>query len=83
MTQPRRPDEIAFYAALRARAAANDGGRYWGGRSAAIEALSQLGMNENRAFYLLQKWTGKGWIDYGMWAWGGWFTDEAPEQLTP
>lgn len=83
MTQPRRPDEIAFYAALRTRAAADESGRYWGGRTASVVVMRQLGMNEKRAFYLLLKWAGNGWIDYGTWAWGGWFTDKAPEQLTP
>ena len=88
MSQPRRPDEIAYYAALR-HAAVEYGqtdGRavsgYWGGNSVARRIAVQLGMPENRAFYLLCKWSAKGWIDWGTWAWGGWFTEQAPAVLS-
>lgn len=89
MTQPRRQDELDLYAAL--RQAAEDYSRshpdkpfgYWGGGSVAFRIHKELGIPEGRAFYLLIKWTGKGWIEYGMWAWGGWFTADAPEQLEP
>lgn len=88
MTQPRRQDEIELYAALRLAAAdyrdadGNRGNGYWGGRPVVTGLLCGLGINEKRGFYLLTKWSGKGWIDYGMWAWGGWFTDEAPQELS-
>lgn len=87
MTQPKRPDEILFYAELRKAAATyrHDDGRtgtgYWGGRTAAMEIVNRLGIAENRAFYLLNKWSAKGWIEWGMWVWGGWFEPEAPEAL--
>lgn len=80
MSQPRRQDEIDFYAALRARAAGNDN-HYWGGRSASVAEFTRLGIPEGRAYYLLEKWYGKGWIECGTWVWGGWFTEDAPEGL--
>lgn len=89
MTQPRRPDELAFYAELRSAAAAfhHDDGRtgtgYWGGATVAKKAAAELGIPENRAFYLLEKWYSKGWLECGMWVWGGWFTEHAPETLSP
>lgn len=85
MTQPKRQDEVELYRALRQRASwRREGGAsvgYWGGRGAALEVLRQLGMNEKRAFYILEKWDRKGWIDYGTWVWGGWFTAAAPDVL--
>lgn len=86
MTQIKRQDEAELYCALRQRASEQQGEvgtvvRYWGGRGAAIEVVRQLGMNEKRAFYLLEKWARKGWIDYGTWVWGGWFTANAPDAL--
>lgn len=81
MTQPRKPDEVAFFAALRNRAASDANG-YWGGRSGAEAVMQEVGINEKRAFYLLEKWYGKGWIECGTWVWGGWFTETAPQELT-
>lgn len=86
MTQAKRQDEVDLYLALRQRAfecQKSEGASfgYWGGRGAAIEVVRQLGMNEKRAFYLLEKWSRKGWVDYGMWVWGGWFTPAAPDAL--
>jgi hypothetical protein len=89
VTQPKRPDEIAYFAALRKAAAefvhadGRTGSGYWGGSSVAFRLAADLGIHENRAFYLLNKWSGKGWIDWGTWVWGGWFTSEAPEALEP
>lgn len=80
----RKLDEIAFYAELRDAAAQfprSDG--YWGGRSAVLTIIQRLGIPEKRAYSLLEKWYGKRWIDCGTWVWGGWFTDDAPEVLTP
>jgi len=87
MTQPKRADEIAYYNALRKAADAytNEDGRRgagsWGGRRVAICQAQELGIAEKRAFYLLTKWSGLGWIDYGTWAWGGWFCPDAPDHL--
>ena len=77
MTQPKRPDEIAFYQALRDRTRSGQSHT----RTSMVKIYTELGMPEKRAFYLLMKWTGNNWWDYGMWAWGGWFTDQAPEAL--
>ncbi|MCI2243267.1 hypothetical protein L3067_01410 [Xanthomonas sp. PPL568] len=81
MTQPKREDELALYKALREAAATSEDRAYWGGRSNALQIIERLSINEKRAFYLLSKWAGKGWVDYGMWVWGGWFTEDAPASL--
>lgn len=87
MTQPKRDDEIAFYAALKAateeaRALGINALPSWGGARNCKALARELGINEKRAFYLLQKWADKGWIEYGVWAWGGWFTETSPSELT-
>lgn len=85
MTQAKRQDEVELYRALRQRASSQrEGGAsvgYWGGRGDALEVIRQLGINEKRAFYLLEKWYRKGWIDCGTWVWSGWFTAAAPGVL--
>ena len=76
MTQPRRSDEVAFYAAMRTLKQSGSAG------STAVFALVEsLGMNEKRAAYLLGKWTGKRWWDYGVSLFSGWFTPQAPLEL--
>ena len=40
--------------------------------------VRELGMNENRAAYICEKWTRKGWYDYGVNVLAGWLTDAAP-----
>ena len=75
-------DEILLYAALRARSKPRPSGvRSYGTRAVVIEECERLGIHPNRAFFLLQKWNGKGYMDYGMWAWSSWFTPEAPISL--
>lgn len=69
----RKPDEIVLFAVLRV---AHPRGSV--GRRGFLELCARLRMHEKRCFYLLMKWSGRGWWDYGTWAWGGWFTDEAP-----
>lgn len=84
MTQPRRADEVALFAELRKRSADNPvraHNGYIGGGRAMIALWDELAIPHNRGEYLLQKWTSKGWWDYGTWAKGGWFTREAPETL--
>lgn len=82
MTQPRRTDEIALYAALRAEANARGNGQ-WGGRSTTARIVRLLDIPDGRADYLLEKWYGKGWIECGTSVWSGWFTDAAPQELIP
>jgi hypothetical protein len=76
VTQPRRPDEIALYARLRA-----DG--RCPGPNAVYEAFDALSIPEKRGFYLLDKWDAKGWWEYGVSLRCGWFTENAPEALIP
>ena len=36
--------------------------------------VRDFGMNENRAAYICEKWTVKGWYDYGVNVLAGWLT---------
>lgn len=75
----RKPDEIELYAALRQ-------GRvlpYEAGRELPDATAERLGIAEKRAYCLLQKWSDKGWWDYGVSLRCGWFTPEAPAELKP
>lgn len=40
------------------------------------QLVTDLGMNEKRAAYILGKWANKGWYDYGVSVMAGWLTDE-------
>ena len=44
-----------------------------------IESLDWL--PEKRAHYLLEKWVGKGWYDYGTVIDGGWMTEEGMKAI--
>jgi len=80
VTQPRKADEVALYSRLRAL---TRGEPFKGiGATAMIALWREIGIADNRAEYLLQKWTNKRWWDYGTWAKGGWFTPEAPQELS-
>ena len=69
----RHADEIEFYAAIRTK-----------GRGVFADTVAErIGLNENRAYYLLEKWTRQGWWEYGVSVRSGWLTDEAPQELTP
>lgn len=35
-----------------------------------------VGMNEKRAAYILEKWCGKDWYEYGVSVFAGWLTKE-------
>ena len=41
--------------------------------------VHRLGMNEKRAAYICDKWTRKGWYNYGVNVLAGWLTDEGVE----
>ena len=69
-----KPDESAFYAALR-RFGSHPNVEGW------KVALSETGMNDKRAHYLANKWAGRGWWDSGVTLRSGWFTDSAPQSL--
>jgi len=40
------------------------------------ELVAEQGLNERRADYILEKWTRKGWYDYGVSPFAGWLSDE-------
>ena len=46
----------------------------------AIAAM--LNMNPKRSWYLCQKWTDKGWYDYGVSVDTGWLTPQGVEMAT-
>jgi len=65
-------DEIEYYAAIRAK-----------GRGVFADVVAdRLGIEWNRAEYLLEKWTRAGWWEWGVSLRSGWLTDEAPQELT-
>jgi DNA-binding Lrp family transcriptional regulator len=39
-------------------------------------AADLIGIHENRAAAILEKWTRRGWYDYGVSVMAGWLTDE-------
>lgn len=66
-------DEIQYYAAIRAK-----------GRGVFADVVAErIGLNENRAYYLLEKWCRAGWWEFGVSMRSGWLTDEAPLELMP
>ena len=81
MSQPKRPDEVELYSALRLAARQPDGNGSQPGMRKTLQLASEMGMPERRLYYLLDKWSGNGWWDWGMNQAGGWFEPEAPESL--
>lgn len=45
------------------------------------DVVDDLGMNHKRAAYILEKWTDKGWWDYGVSVMAGWFTERGVEWI--
>lgn len=80
MTQPKRKDEITLYNTLRGQTYTPNARQP--GRQVIEEYARLLSMPEKRVTYLLDKWTSKGWWDWGVNQYGGWFTNEAPERLS-
>jgi hypothetical protein len=81
----KKPDEIALYAALRERA--RIGVSPWAmprcpGMEAVEAEIARLGIHPKRAYGLIEKWTLRGWWEYGVSLRTGWFTREAPECLS-
>jgi hypothetical protein len=73
----RKQDELDLFLALRLTHA-------WPPkpeRPMADEVGAGLGIHTNRVHYVLDKWAGKGWWNYGVSLRTGWFTDAAPQQL--
>lgn len=88
MTQPRRPDELALFREMRAAPDILSGsplpcGCTSPGRQKVEDIARTIGIPEKRVSYILEKWSGKGWWEYGVNVWCGWFTEQAPEELKP
>jgi len=64
-----KPDERKFLTELQRRAKLENFPKV-------RQIISELGMNEKRASYILLKWTGKGWFNYGTHEFTGWLTEE-------
>jgi hypothetical protein len=47
------------------------------------EVVADIGMNGKRAAYLCEKWTDKGWYEYGVNVLAGWLTKEGLEYERP
>lgn len=48
-------------------------------RQSPREVIYDLGIHHKRAWYLLEKWSSKGWYDYGVCLDLGWLTSEGKE----
>ena len=70
----RRPEELAFYTALRKRADAYGAP----GCEAIEECAAELAVPLKRATRWLEKWELKGWWECGVSLRTGWFTKKAP-----
>ena len=68
-----KADEVTFFMLMQQRC--RTAGLDTGESPRAIIADSSHLINEKRAHYLLQKWTGKGWYDWGTVIDGGWMTE--------
>lgn len=64
-----KQDEQELLAAMRERAALGE-------RGYVRDVVGWLCLNDKRAAYILEKWTNKGWYDYGVNVFAGWLTDE-------
>jgi hypothetical protein len=62
-----KQDEREFMEALRSRHAM---------RPTVRQVAAELGIPRKRAAYICDKWTRKGWYDYGVSVLAGWLTDE-------
>lgn len=77
----RKRDEILLFAAI--RYTYTQCAQYNLRRPFATEVAELLGMHPKRAIALLYKWDNNGWWEWGVSVRSGWFTDGAPEFLTP
>lgn len=73
-----KPDEILLFRRMRL-----ERGHPMGRRLFVDEVGAELGIHAKRVEYLLDKWSERGWWDYGISARTGWFTRDAPEDLAP
>ena len=68
-----KPDELRLLRELQRRSA--------GGQHVYVRALvDELGIHPKRGAYILDKWTGKGWYDYGVSVMAGWLTEKGRVQ---
>lgn len=66
-----KADEHEYYAAIQAK-----------GRGVFADVVAErLGMEWGRAESILEKWTRRGWWEWGVSIRSGWLTDTAPQYL--
>ena len=66
-----KADEHEYYAAIQVK-----------GRGVFADVVAErLGMEWNRAEYILEKWSRRGWWEWGVSIRSGWLTDTAPQYL--
>ena len=71
-----KPDELTLLDYLKANTSMEDSESFPYVR----EVASNLGMAPKRAAYICEKWTNKGWYDYGVNVLAGWLTPEGLAQ---
>ena len=45
------------------------------------DLVKELGINEKRACFILEKWAEKDWYGYGVSVLGGWLTEKGEKEL--
>lgn len=65
-----KDDEINLLLQLQKRSKTDPGAPY------VRQLVRDLKMNEKRADYIFEKWTSKGWYEYGVSSLAGWLTPE-------
>ena len=69
-----KPDEVTLAVSLLGAAEQTNGSQP--GIDAVLACVATIPIPENRLYYLLEKWSGKGLWDYGVTCRSGWFTDD-------
>ena len=77
-----KPDERALAAALLVAHGGPDGHLRRQDIALADAIGARVGLHHKRVLYILEKWMGRDWWDYGVTCRSGWFTPAGWERLT-
>lgn len=75
----RKTDEVEMFRKVREEFPGSFTDRGQPGRDRLANICEELGMNQNRFWYIVEKWSRKGLWDYGVSLPCGWFTDTCPK----
>lgn len=77
----RKPDELIFLKLLLDRCRRSGSGRHPAEKPRQIINDPDFPLPAKRAWYLLGKYTGRGWYDFGTTLDSGWLTDEGVTEI--